>query len=255
MGPRIAIYTCVTGNYDVVLPPLGHTVGADHLLFTDDPSLRVRGWKNRPLSPTSAHLPPNLQNRFQKLLPHAVLPPGYDVSIYIDANIRVQRDLTPLIQVMAGSDIGLFPHEVRSRVKEETEACIARGKVRDPDVIRAEYAAYRADGFADPPDCLSENAVLFRRHHAPAVIEAMQLWWDLVERHSGRDQISLPYVLWKTGLAAHRFGFNYRRPNPWFYLYKHWGNAGPKARLKIYAQGRKIEGLPYKAFNRMVRKL
>lgn len=252
---RIAIYTCVTAHYDVVLPPLARTPGADYLLFTDDPGLRVRGWENRPLAPAAAGLPPNLQNRYHKLLPHKVLPPDYDVSIYLDANLRVRRDLTPLLAEMAGFDIGLFPHELRNRVADEVEACIAHGKIRDATVIRAEYDSYRAAGFPDAEDCLSENAILFRRHGAVEVIAAMEMWWDLVASHSGRDQISLPFVLWKTGLKAHRFGFNYRKRNPWFHRYGHWKNAGSKAWLKTYATGRRVEGIHWRGFNRIMRNL
>ena len=163
--------------------------------------------------------------------------------------------VTPLVQQMDGYDIGLFPHELRDRVEDEVAACVARGKVQDAGPIRAEYAAYRAEGFADAAGSLSENAVLFRRHGAQPVRDAMALWWDLVARHSGRDQISLPYVVWKTGLPVHRFDFSYRRANPWFYVYRHRRDDGRRSWLRVYTHGRRLEGLPFKLLNRITRNL
>ncbi|GFE52485.1 hypothetical protein So717_42380 [Roseobacter cerasinus] len=255
MTDRIAIYTCVVGKYDVVLPPLERTPGADYLLFTDQPGLRVRGWRTLPLASETAALSPSLKNRFHKLFPHKALDPSYDMSIYHDGNIRTRKDITPLLSEMGAHDIGLFPHEKRSRVAEEIEACLEFNKVSDPQKIYAEYDTYTADGFTDAPGCLSENAVLFRRHKTAQVIEAMELWWDLVAQHSGRDQISLPYVLYKTGITAHRFGFNYRIENPWFHYYRHWTKPGRKAWLRVYTEGRIIEGLPYRILHKIARRL
>lgn len=44
---------------------------------------------------------------------------------------------------------------------------------------------------------MSENGIMFRRHHAPLVKSLMEQWLVEFGQGSKRDQLSLPYVFWK----------------------------------------------------------
>ncbi|MBL4693043.1 MAG: hypothetical protein JKY92_06910, partial [Magnetovibrio sp.] len=52
---------------------------------------------------------------------------------------------------------------------------------------------------------LFENNFLLRRHNAPDVVKLMEAWWEQMNTHSHRDQLSLPYVAWKQGFVPHLF--------------------------------------------------
>ena len=229
------VYTCVTNGYDRVIPPADPVPGVDYILFTDRPEDRVTGWQVRPIAAVP-DLPPALRNRYYKLLPHKVLP-EYETSLYLDANIRITRSLGPLLDDVFGpdgADVTLFRHPLRDTVAAEMETCLTSGRVRDPEALRREYAAYRADGFPDTVQ-LTGNSILMRRHMRPAVIEAMTLWWDLVAAHSGRDQISLPYVRWKQGLDCRLITPHFSIQSPYFHRYPHWAACGLRGRAYVWS--------------------
>jgi hypothetical protein len=50
-------------------------------------------------------------------------------------------------------------------------------------------------------------------------------WWNEISLNSKRDQISLPYVLWRHGVKPLTPGFNYSRNNPYFRVRKHRYNV------------------------------
>jgi hypothetical protein len=37
-------------------------------------------------------------------------------------------------------------------------------------------------------------------------MEIMERWWSEIERHSRRDQLSLPFVLWEMGIPTAEIG-------------------------------------------------
>ncbi len=49
----------------------------------------------------------------------------------------------------------------------------------------------------------------------------MDLWWQQMASYTKRDQLSLPYVLWKSDLAVKVWDWSYRRENPYFNRYPH----------------------------------
>lgn len=230
-GP-VAVYSCVTNGYDRVLPPLDPVPGVDHILFTDRPDVPVRGWQVRPLQ-MAEDLSPALANRYHKLLPHKVLP-DHGASLYLDANIQIKASLAPLLDAVLAdpAPFAVYAHPGRTTVAEEVASCLAADRVRDRDAIRAELEAYRAEGFPDA-GTLTGNSILIRRHHDPRVIAAMETWWDLVARRSGRDQISLPYLRWKLDLPVQVLRPHFSIESPYFQRYPHWSRGGVRARAYI----------------------
>jgi hypothetical protein len=181
-------------------------------------------------------------NRYAKFFPHRVLPEA-DCSIYLDANILVLGDLTPLIGefLASGADIGLFPHRERSTLAEEFEFCRQVGKIPPSDVEKglAQLRRYRDAGL--PPDpTFTENAIIFRRHGNPALADAMELWWSELRSYTQRDQLSLPYVLFKSPLAVKIWDWNYKYRNPYFVRYLH--RRGPLHDLNVFLKNKQFYG-------------
>lgn len=241
-GVRAVVYACASLDYDQIFSPVAPTPGVDFLLFADRRPRFVRGWQWRPMPEAVRGMSQTLANRYAKFFPQAVLPEA-GCSVYLDANILVLGDLTPLIGefLASGADIGLFPHRERSTLAEEFEFCRQVGKIPPSDVEKglAQLRRYREAGL--PPDpSFTENAIIFRRHGSPLLAEAIDLWWSELQTYTQRDQLSLPYVLYRTGLRAKIWDWNYKYRNPWFVRYPH--RRGPLSDLNVFLKNKRHYG-------------
>lgn len=230
------VYTAVFGGYDRVFPPMVAEPGIDHVLITDDPAMNVGGWRTIVIDP-AVYGSPKAANLHYKALMHRELT-GYDASLYVDGNIRLKGRTSELFDRFeaTGAALGVFPHPKRDNVADEVEACIAAGK-GEAAPLRAEYDAYRAEGFADDQG-LIEATIILKNHRAPDLDPAMALWRDLFSKHRTRDQLSLPVVKARTGVSCVYHEFSFRQPNPWFGLYPHRGAKGvPALYADLVARG------------------
>lgn len=205
MQPLI-IYTCVTNGYDWMLPPIWQSPKAHYICFTDDPNLKVKGWEVRNIAGSDSTHESVLANRYHKFFPWNVLP-KHEWSIYIDANIRLLRDPTPIISKTEkeSKKIALPLHPERKNIWEEAEAIKAMGKAP-----RSEFALmdeqldhYHREGYSDLTG-LTANWIIFRTGYHPSLMSAMADWWDELNNGVRRDQLSLQYVLWKNNVEAYK---------------------------------------------------
>ena len=222
------LYSCANLAYDQIFSPVVATPGVEPVLFSDRRPRFVSGWNWRPMPEAVAARGPSLANRHAKFFPMKHFPEA-DYSIYIDANLLVTADLTPLLAefIESDADIGLFPHSARRDIYSELAFCKQVGKLAPEDhaLGDAQAAFYRAEGL--PEDHIfTENAIILRRHgrgeaRGAALDAAMALWWEQLARFTKRDQLSLPYVLARSGLRVKLWDWNYLSPNPYFARYIH----------------------------------
>jgi hypothetical protein len=190
----LVVYTALFGGYDELQEPVVRTAGCDFICFTDDPTLASQNWK---IVHVPATLEPAMMNRHIKLHPHLYLP-GHDVSMYIDANLRLRRDPTELVEkYLADGTFAAPRHSTRNCVYDEIRTCIEAGKT-DPPTGNAQAERYRREGYP-PQNGLTENRALIRRHHHPTVKALMAAWWDELTTGNTRDQASLQVVCWRLG--------------------------------------------------------
>lgn len=103
---KAIIYTVITGNYDTIKQPLVVEEGVEYVLFTNNCEIREAGvWK-------VTHIPSlNLGSRSEKennillsrrvkMLAHKYLPKGYDVSVYVDADMLLKESVSELLDTM-----------------------------------------------------------------------------------------------------------------------------------------------------------
>ena len=57
---------------------------------------------------------------------------------------------------------------------------------------------YKEAGFPEKFG-MREFSVIVRKHNNAECIKLMEQWWEQVNQYTMRDQISFPYVLWKSG--------------------------------------------------------
>jgi hypothetical protein len=166
----IVVYTSIVGGFD---PPR-----TDILNFDTPP---------HPMGT------PRLESKYFKMNPHRIFTRA--ITIWLDGNIHLNVDESRLVDDFLGdADIGVFRHPFRQSVWEECDACITLAK-DDAGVIRNQLATYRRAGFGDDMG-LAECGVIIRRNNE-RVRGFNQMWWSHVCRHSIRDQISFPFVMWQ----------------------------------------------------------
>lgn len=189
---KTLVYTAYTRGYDV--PPTFGRRDVSYLAYSDFPSGGI--WDHEPLPelPGDYWNKKQVRTRLPKL--QGVPELGYDRTVWIDANVRL--NLTKLLQATTEPRLYLYRHPVRSSVAEE-EAAVIHKRLADPDAVRSEVAEYVADGFpvADSPLYLGSIIV---RHNTDELNHFSSEWWKLYERWKTRDQLSLAYLVWKLGL-------------------------------------------------------
>ncbi len=206
---RVAVISAIFGGRDEPLPvPPGDV--AEHILFTDGPG--ADGWEVRRVE---ASTDPRMAARKIKTL--ALESTDANIVVWVDGRIRVTgKPLRPLLRrALQDSDIAGYPHPWRKTIASEAAECHKLGLAPAP-ALRAQVAAYTADGYAD--DGGLWNTMVLARRNTPTMRELGRAWWDEISRHTARDQISLPYLLWKHGIRAGLLGGDVYRngSNPYF---------------------------------------
>ncbi|PXX88887.1 hypothetical protein DIT71_17010 [Marinobacter vulgaris] len=248
----IVVYTCITNKYDWLLPPLSMPDNVHYVCYSDSYDKDENGWEVRPIPENLNSLPYNLINRYFKLFPHRFFD-GYDWSVYVDGNVRVLGDLSLIIREMSenGEVIGCPAHPDRSTILEEVPVCKALGKFSDSDlqILEKQLEDYRVDGMSwEQP--LTENNFIVRKHSDPEVQALMECWWENLEKYTKRDQISFPYVVWKSGLHLKRFNFAGSVENSFIKKVGHRRNRSKLLTIKKYIMAREVDGPFWKLANR-----
>jgi len=195
---RIGIYTAIYGDYDVPQHQVVQTVDADMLLFTDTEFGRViNNWHvvNKDVDEDT----PRMKAKWWKVQPHhAQVLGNYDFTIYMDGHVKIKRPAFAqwAVDLVKDGGMAVFKHPDRDCVWDEYQACIDQGKFTDGDppekylnhLERLEYPKHNG---------LYAGTVIIRNMQDPRVKEFGELWWDAIKRWSYRDQLTLPYVLWK----------------------------------------------------------
>lgn len=219
---RTIVYSCTYADYDYAFGPLMGTPNTRFLRFGDGRRGWSRTWTYVRVPADLAQPTQTLTNRYFKFFPGRVLP-DCDVAIYVDGNILVRADLTPLVTefLASGADIALFPHPSGRTVEEEIDFALrARIPKADRDKAERQRERYRALGLLDVP--VTENTILFFRMSSPVVPRLGEVWWEEMAAYTKRDQVSLPYVLRETRPKVHVWSWHFADgTNPYFSRYPH----------------------------------
>ncbi|SDJ32200.1 glycosyltransferase [Lutimaribacter saemankumensis] len=197
------IYTCIVGHYDDLIQPKYIDRSSDYVCFTDRQDLleskEVGVWKIRQLEKTLENA--TLTNRWHKMHPSELFA-DYEESLYVDGNINV---LTPYIFEAIekrGAEMLLPQHFSRSCISEELDEIVRTGRIDEKQARLVDNIIQKArsDGF--PTNWgLTENNVIFRKHHDARIKLLMQEWWTLIETVAPRDQAHFCFLLWKHGFS------------------------------------------------------
>ena len=231
---HLAIYTVITGDYDTIKQPQVITPGAEYFLFTNNHEIKDAGvWRVAYLDedeidariPEIASYNACIRNirlsRKVKMLAHKYLPSGYDMSIYLDADMLIKDDFRGLSNLLNENVLmAAFRHSYCTSVRAEIEDLTNRGVV-EQEVIKNQWQKYQEWGFRDDIG-VTENGILIRRHNHPKMIELMELWWQEYLQGCLRDQVSLMPCIFKCGFMPYmRFIEGKVRRNEWVEVMRH----------------------------------
>ena len=214
------IYTTLFGKFDDLPEPQVVDKDFHYVLFTDDQSLSSSVWEIRLVEDTKKYRNIALAVRDFKIRPHLYFP-EFQTSIWIDANNIIIGDFRSYMeQYQLSSDMLFFPHFERSCAYDEAMEVVRSGLATKKDIL-LQMQDYLNAGFPEENGLLYGGCIV-RNHNEANVKMIMDAWWEEVNRHSQRDQISLPYVLWKLGGHYDMCDWNYREC-PWFKYGFHTG--------------------------------
>jgi hypothetical protein len=197
--PKIAVFTAIAGAYDALTLPSPLDPAYDYIVFADSPVADTGIYDIRAIP--YKHEDPTRVARWVKT--HALeLLAGYDVAIWIDANIAIVDDIGPMLRkfLESGAPAGAVPHPYRGNVDEEFDACIQLMR-DDVAVIEAQRAYYRDNGFDG--GAIFETGLLMMDLHHPALAKFLASWWTQIERFSRRDQLSVGWALRDAQTSMH----------------------------------------------------
>lgn len=222
---KIAIYRVLFGNYDYSIRDPYLDKNIDYFLFTDDKNINLKGY-NKNLLKVENNL--SLLNRKYKINTPEILY-DYDITIYIDYNIRICRPIYELINefIDSNSDIALFRHPYSASIDEEVDLILSKSKSNILDLTNE--INYFKEMEVNPCKLLTDNSILFRKNTSK-IKELNRIWYSCVSRFSGRDQISLPYIRSMLDVKEYIFDFSPRDySNKFFVVFPHRffiGNLG-----------------------------
>lgn len=198
---KIAVYTCIFGQYDKLQEPLIKPDNIDYFVITDQDIPEDSLWKKVDIEEFTDRLDSYnnvMKNRYFKMFPEKVFD-EYKYSIYIDGNIRVITDLTEYLYKLSSVGISIHSHGLRNCVYNEASAAKIFKK-SSPSTIKAYMERLTENNFPKQYGLLECNVIL-RSHHNEICKHIMQQWWAEFEKYIKRDQLSLPFILFKNNIA------------------------------------------------------
>jgi len=197
---KIVIYSCITGNYDKTIEPLYKADNIDYIMFT---SGDAEGWIKREIPDNIKELKnPILINRYIKFHPHELFENDYDFSIYVDGNIAIISDLSVLTNLVNDKyGFAFHRHYSRNCIYDEAKCCIAFKK-GNKNKIKEQIENYKSELFPENYGLVEGNVIVnnMKNKEAKAIME--QVWEELNISQTFRDQLTIPYVLWKNKIKV-----------------------------------------------------
>lgn len=191
---RVCIYTTLFGNIDNLIPVMEPAEGIDYICFTDR-EREAKGWRQVIVDPGQPS--DNLNAKVFKVLPHRYLQ-DYEYSMFVDANTVFLGRTAEFVDICRrGGDFVMWQHPLRDDIYTEVSAIIAHRR-HSPAKVLDQLRHYSEDGLPRNTG-MFEASFIWRRHGDPKVSAFMEEWWDQICSFSSRDQISLAYLVWKTG--------------------------------------------------------
>lgn len=198
---KTAVYTAIFGGKDDAPKLLNKdgfdSTNVDFICFTDNPHLKSDDYKIVEVERKYTDVTKNARDI--KVNGFAGVE-NYDVAIWHDSSVRVHCDKIESLTKFANSHMISVFHHVRYCAYLEAVACINQDK---DAAVRIAYQMFRyfKEGFPSNYQ-LHETTIMVLDCKAYFNSELKKVWWEEILKRSRRDQLSLAYARWKTGIKA-----------------------------------------------------
>ena len=208
--PKIAVYTCITGNYDKLLAPMYMDDNCDYYLLTDvADNIPIENEQYYTRINISGKLPqeitkPNEQNRYCKMHGYELFP-DYRYSIYIDGNIQIIGPISEYVKSIGKCGLATRRHHFASTVYSGIMRVMIKGVITRREAIDIGNWLI-AHGM---PLCKNHFhcSVIICDHDNKTATDILDQWFQYYRSNEvKRDQFYLPYVLWKMGIKDEDVG-------------------------------------------------
>lgn len=200
----VTVYTCILNGYDKLYPPIFKPDNYKFIVITDNTNTDYFGWEAVQFPKELSVYTPTEINRYIKTHPDRFCDSDY--AIYLDGNILQLQSLDYYIKhINNTSGLAMFSHPLRDCLYKEAEICIRmnKGNIR---AVEETINRYKREGMPTHYG-LNEGGIVASDLSNPLAIKILDKWWIEVEDNkTNRDQLSLPYVLWKEGMKMPDIG-------------------------------------------------
>ena len=182
----------------IILTPQTPYEGVEYIAYTNDPDLKVEPWVMVVEEDVKEM---RLNARHKKTQLHK-LHPDDDYRMWIDSFCKINTHPQNMVEkYLKDFDIVTSPHAERNNILEEGNVLL-NWKPEQSKGLQEGVTSYLEDGYI--PNVLYETKIIIQRN-TPQIRKMQDLWWEEIQKHCIRDQMSFPYVIWKTGLAVNVF--------------------------------------------------
>ncbi len=221
--PSRVFYTTVFGLYEKVEQPEVVLSDCDYICFSNfdtygiPPASHIKSpWKMKPATVINnlyieETKDSRLAARHYKTRPFHHLP-GYNTYVWQDSKVKFIKDVDKLVDQLGDNQIAAFPHQYRTNISQELEACIKYYPEEGESTMREQVECYLNEGFPKDYPLFETTVVIFNNK-----IELFfNMWWNEIKRWCNRDQLSFGYCLWKNSIECKSLSPGYARNNQYF---------------------------------------
>lgn len=197
---RGVVYTAVFGGYDNIDEPMFVNPNLEYYAFTDCELPQDSVWKKVDISKFKQleGLDDYHKAKYIKMFPHEFFP-EFDFSIWVDGNVALIADTYPIAVMADGSPIATYANPIHNCIYTEGKYMLFQRRVPKQE-LQIQLGHYRDEGFPEHFG-MREFSIIYRNHKRKDYYELMNQWWDHVNKYTMRDQLSLPFILWKNGFT------------------------------------------------------
>jgi hypothetical protein len=193
---RIALITAVYGGYDPIRPlPLVHGFD-DAICITDASSHIGNGWRVM-VDPRNEH--PRLAAKRPKMMPW--LFTDCDAAVWLDASFQVvSEELRPWVEAhLTGNDFVVWQHpEGRFDIRDEVDVSLCLPKY-EGSRLREQLQSYVDEGMPQHWGLFACGMIGWV--FTDTTMAFGERWYEENVRWSVQDQVSLPFLLWDSGMS------------------------------------------------------
>ena len=202
---RIAIYTCVVGEYDVVKEPQYIEENCDYYLISDrEPEEgSVYQWINvYDIVPNKDYTPAEM-NRYCKMHSYDIFN-EYRYAIYVDGSITIINGIAKYIDDIGEYGLAMHKHSFIDCIYVEGIRMVGGG-VCDYEEVKRQMTEYLLEGMPRNYGQFKGGLIVFDHNNAIGQY-ILKEWFKEYMEKAKRDQFSFSYVLWKNGYSVSGIG-------------------------------------------------